>query len=81
MYVVYVCGCMHTFDVHEYRKLYSYFRLSVSITIKSMQMNLACRNEDSMKNLQDYYVFWLVLLTGAAQLLLVCGEGSPGMLI
>ncbi|XP_064386052.1 sushi, von Willebrand factor type A, EGF and pentraxin domain-containing protein 1-like [Halichondria panicea] len=30
-----------------------------------------------MKKLQGDCVFWLVLLTGAAQLLLVCGEGSP----
>ncbi len=31
----------------------------------------------SMKKLQS--VSWLVLLTGAAQLLLVCGQSSPGM--
>ena len=34
-------------------------------------------NTDSMKKLQGDCVSWLVLLTGAAQLLLVCGEGSP----
>ncbi|XP_064386632.1 sushi, von Willebrand factor type A, EGF and pentraxin domain-containing protein 1-like [Halichondria panicea] len=32
-----------------------------------------------MKKLQGDCVFWLVLLTGAAQLLLVCGEGSPAV--
>ncbi len=32
-------------------------------------------NEDSMKKLQGDCVSWLVLLTGAAQLLLVCGGG------
>ncbi|XP_064386674.1 sushi, von Willebrand factor type A, EGF and pentraxin domain-containing protein 1-like [Halichondria panicea] len=32
-------------------------------------------HEYSMKNLQGDCVSWLVLLTGAAQLLLVCGEG------
>ena len=32
-------------------------------------------HEDSMKKLQGGCVSWLVLLTGAAQLLLVCGEG------
>ncbi len=39
-------------------------------------------HEDNMKKLQGDYVSWLVLLTGAAQLLLVCGEGTslPGML-
>ncbi len=31
--------------------------------------------KDSMKKLQGDCVSWLVLLTGAAQLLLVCGEG------
>ncbi len=36
-------------------------------------------HEDSMKKLQGGCVSWLVLLTRAAQLLLVCGEGSPGM--
>ena len=36
-------------------------------------------HKDSMKNLQGDCVSWLVLLTGAAQLLLVCGDGSPGM--
>ena len=36
----------------------------------------------SMKKLQGDCVSWLVLLTGAAQLLLVCGEGLPaGMFI
>ena len=41
-----------------------------------------CMQEDSMKKLQGDYVSWLVLLTGAAQLLLVCGGGLPaGMLI
>ena len=37
-------------------------------------------HEDSMKKLQGDCVFWLVLLARAAQLLLVCGNGSPGML-
>ncbi len=32
-------------------------------------------HEDNMKKLQGDCVSWLVLLTGAAQLLLVCGEG------
>ena len=32
-------------------------------------------HEDSMKKLQGNCVSWLVYLTGAAQLLLVCGEG------
>ncbi len=32
-----------------------------------------------MKKLQGDCVSWLVLLTVAAQLLLVCGEGLPGM--
>ncbi len=32
-------------------------------------------HEDSMKNLQGDCVPWLVFFTGAAQLLLVCGEG------
>ncbi len=36
-------------------------------------------HEDRMKKLQGVCVSWLVLLTGAAQLLLVCGEGLPGM--
>ena len=36
-------------------------------------------HEDSMKKLQGDCVFWLVLLTRAAQLLPVCGNGSPGM--
>ncbi len=37
------------------------------------QFEHVCR--DSMKKLQGDCVSWLVLLTGAAQLLLVCGEG------
>ena len=36
--------------------------------------------QNSMKKLQGDCVSWLVLLTGAAQLLLVCGDGSSGML-
>ncbi len=32
-------------------------------------------HEDSMNKLQGDCVSWLVLLTGAAQFLLVCGEG------
>ena len=32
-------------------------------------------HEDSMKKLQGDCIYWLVLLTGATQLLLVCGEG------
>ena len=32
-------------------------------------------HENSMKKLQGNCVSWLVILTGAAQLLLVCGEG------
>ena len=36
-------------------------------------------HEDSMKKLQGDCVFWLVLLTGAAQLLLVCGGLPAGM--
>ncbi len=38
-------------------------------------------HEDNMKKLQGDCVSWLVLLTGAAQLLLVCGVGTslPGM--
>ncbi len=37
----------------------------------------------SMKKLQGGCVSWLVLLTGAAQLLLVCGEGTtlPGKFV
>ncbi len=40
-------------------------------------------HEDNMKKLQGGCVSWLVLLTGAAQLLLVCGENfsSPGIYI
>ncbi len=38
-------------------------------------------HEDNMKKLQGDCVLWLVLLTGAAQLILVCGVGTslPGM--
>ena len=36
--------------------------------------------QNSMKKLLGDCVSWLVLLTGAAQLLLVCGDGSSGML-
>ncbi len=32
-------------------------------------------HEDSMKKLQGDCVSWLVILTGAAQLLIVCGDG------
>ncbi len=38
-------------------------------------------HENSMKKLLCDCVSWLVLLTGAAQLLLVCGQSSPGMFI
>ncbi len=34
-------------------------------------------HEDSMNKLQGGCVFWLVFLTGAAQLLLVCGQSLP----
>ena len=75
MYVVYVCGCMYTLmHVPEIALIFQtsccHHALLRPITLKH-----ACMNEDSMKKLQGDCVSWLVLLTGFAQLLLVCGKG------
>ena len=56
---------MYIFDVEIHCN-----KLPVVITIIITNLH-----EDSMKKLQGDCVSWLVLLTGAAQLLLVCGEG------
>ena len=45
------------------------------------QLIWSIMHEDNMKKLKGDCVSWLVLLTGVAQLLLVCGEDarSPGL--
>ncbi len=64
----------------------SYFLLSSLLKIEVYKPNIvlehACMHEDNMKKLQGDCVLWLVLLTGAAQLIVVCGvvgTSSPGM--
>ncbi len=70
MYTFYVCGNCQ-------------FILPVVITILKIKVYkpnsfVACMHKDNMKKLQGDYVSWLVLLTGAAQLLLVCGVCGVG---
>ncbi len=64
----------YTFDCVKIAISVSDFLLS-SLLMKSINFEHEC--EDRMKKLQDHCVSWLVYFTGAAQLLLVCGQSSP----
>ena len=74
VHVMYVCGCMHTFDVWKFIAM---IISDLLLSLRSLNYNLehACMNTTNMKKLQGDCVSWLVLLIGVAQLLLVCGEG------
>ncbi len=58
-------------------KLQSQFQTCHQIKV-SLICHWSMHELRSMKKLQGDCVSWLVLLAGVAQLLLLCGEGSPG---